>query len=142
MHKERSAGFLLFRTASSTGARKYLILNYGRHWDLPKGHVEAGESDAAAALRELEEETGIRDVRVIPGFQEEISYRYTHPRRGLSDKTVVFFLACTEEKNATLSHEHVGFEWLTADKATGRLTYANVRKLLRSAEEYLEGANF
>ena len=38
-----------------------LLMIYSRgHWDLPKGHVEVGESGCEAALREVEEETGIR----------------------------------------------------------------------------------
>lgn len=36
-----------------------LMIHLREHWDLPKGHIEAGESDARAALREVEEETGI-----------------------------------------------------------------------------------
>lgn len=38
-----------------------LLMIYSRgHWDLPKGHVESGESGRLAALREVEEETGLR----------------------------------------------------------------------------------
>lgn len=36
-----------------------LMIRLRDRWDLPKGHVEAGESDSVAALREVEEETGI-----------------------------------------------------------------------------------
>src|SRR5687768_11841880 len=74
---ERSAGFIAFHApARAGGSPEYLVLNYGRHWDFPKGHVDPGEDDLAAALRELWEETGIdqRHVRVVPGFQHEITY--------------------------------------------------------------------
>ena len=37
-----------------------LMIRSREHWDLPKGHVESGESSSEAALREVEEETGIR----------------------------------------------------------------------------------
>ena len=37
-----------------------LMINLRGRWDLPKGHVESGESSRVAALREVEEETGIR----------------------------------------------------------------------------------
>lgn len=36
-----------------------LMIRMRGRWDLPKGHIEAGESDSTAALREVEEETGI-----------------------------------------------------------------------------------
>lgn len=37
-----------------------LMIHSRAHWDLPKGHVESGESGRLAALREVEEETGLR----------------------------------------------------------------------------------
>ena len=36
-----------------------LMIRSRGHWDLPKGHVESGETGREAALREVEEETGI-----------------------------------------------------------------------------------
>ena len=60
---ERSAGFIVYRL-DDDGSRKYLLLDYGRHWDFPKGHLEKGEDDLAAAMRELTEETGIGDIQV------------------------------------------------------------------------------
>ena len=75
MRNERSAGVVVFRDMPGPSAgRKFLLLNYGRFWDYPKGHVEKGEDDAAAALRELAEETGIRDASIVPGFEKVITY--------------------------------------------------------------------
>lgn len=48
-----------------------LIFRLG-HWDLPKGKIEAGESPAEGALREVEEETGITNLR--PGALFDITY--------------------------------------------------------------------
>ena len=36
-----------------------------RRWDLPKGHVDAGESDAECAVREIEEETGVKGAKIV-----------------------------------------------------------------------------
>jgi 8-oxo-dGTP pyrophosphatase MutT (NUDIX family) len=41
-----------------------LILRYGK-WDLPKGKIEKGENHEAAALREIEEETGVKGGVII-----------------------------------------------------------------------------
>ena len=43
-----------------------LMIHLREHWDLPKGHIEAGESSAEAALREVEEETGVCGEIVDP----------------------------------------------------------------------------
>ena len=56
LRREFSAGFILFRRTSAGPV--YLLLDYGRHWDYPKGHLEKNESTWQAAVRELREETG------------------------------------------------------------------------------------
>jgi 8-oxo-dGTP pyrophosphatase MutT (NUDIX family) len=135
---ERSAGIILFTTrAAPKQARQFLLLDYGRYWDYPKGHVEKGEDDRTAALRELKEETGIAKVDLIEGFNHEITY-FFRSKHGLVRKRVIFFLASTPSERVKLSHEHVGHEWLPFDKAVERLNYATAKAALRAAGEYLQ----
>jgi len=116
----------------------FLLLDYGRHWDFAKGHVEKGEDDLAAATRELLEETGIADAKIIPGFQHEVTYYFKDKRHGLIKKTVAFFLGQTPNRNVRISHEHVGFDFLPLAEATKRLTYPSARQILRAAWEQLQ----
>jgi len=138
--EERSAGFVLFRVTSE-GVREYLLLDYGRHWDFPKGHLEKGEDDFTAAVRELREETGITDARTVPDFRHEITYFFRDRRKGLIRKTVVFFLGQTwaSDADVVMSHEHEGFMFVPFDAAIRQTTYANARQVLRLAEEKLAG---
>jgi bis(5'-nucleosidyl)-tetraphosphatase len=132
---ERSAGVVIYRQAEQ---RLYLLLDYGRHWDYPKGHTEADETPLAAALRELKEETGIADAIVAPGFAQEITYFFRDKRqKRLVRKSVVFFLAQTKSDRVTLSDEHEGYAFLPYDQALKRLTFASARQVLRRAEEFL-----
>jgi len=134
--EERSAGFVIFRSVGE-GGREYLLLDYGRHWDFAKGHVEKGENDLTTALRELREETGIKDPRVIPGFQHEVTYFFKDRRKGLVRKRVVFFLGetATAPSDILLSREHEGFAFLPFDDAVKRLTFPTARQILRLAEQ-------
>lgn len=135
MPQERSSGVVLFRMEE--GRRFYLLLHYeAKHWDFPKGHVENGESEEQAARRECEEETGIRDLAIVPGFRECIEYFYRREGETMH-KEVVFLLAETKTKNVTLSFEHIGFEWLAYGDALERLTYANAKDVLKKAESFL-----
>jgi len=44
--------------------RKVLFIRRNNKWDLPKGKIEKGEGYEAAAIREVEEETGVRDLEI------------------------------------------------------------------------------
>jgi bis(5'-nucleosidyl)-tetraphosphatase len=133
---ERSAGFVIFRAADG-GLREYLLLDYGRHWDFVKGHVEKGEDDLTTAIRELREETGITDVSVVPGFHHEVAYFFRDRKKGLIHKKVVFFLGRTGSTPdaIVLSHEHEGYEFLPFEVAVKRLTFPTARQVLKLAEQ-------
>ena len=133
MGREISAGVILFRNQQE---REYLLLDYGSHWDFPKGHIEAGEDPQITAARELQEETGIRDARFVPGFKEGMRYFYRKAGEGML-KVVIFFLAETPSGNVTLSDEHAGYLWLPYEPALNRLTFKNARDLLTKAHLFV-----
>lgn len=132
---EKSAGLIIFR---KEGSRiKYLLLHYDAgHWDFPKGHIEAGESETGAALRELKEETGISDAKVISSFREKISYYYRREGKTVY-KEVIYLLAETKTEKVKLSFEHKGFEWLPFEEAVERVTFKNSKEVLKKADRFL-----
>ena len=134
MGREISAGVILVR---NNLRREYLLLDYGSHWDFPKGHIEPGEDPQTTAARELQEETGIRDARIVPGFKEGMRYFYRKAGEGML-KVVIFFLAETPTGEVTLSHEHSGYVWLPYEDALKRLTFKNARDLLAKAQDFLD----
>ena len=137
---ERSAGVIAFRQADPAREPEFLLLDYGRYWDYPKGHVEKGEDDLAAALRELAEETGIDQVELHDSFRHEMTYFFRDKRKGLIKKTVVFFLGQTKAKpkELKLSHEHVAAEFVPYAAALKRVTYPTAKAALKAAKAFLD----
>jgi 8-oxo-dGTP pyrophosphatase MutT (NUDIX family) len=136
--RERSAGVVVLRRTPA-GEHEVLLLDYGRHWDYPKGHLEKGETDRDAASRELREETGISECELLEGFSREILYHFQSSRKGLVRKEVIFFAGeVAPEVEVRLSHEHVGFAWLNLASAAERLTFANAKAVLSALVSFLE----
>ncbi len=134
MRREKSAGAVIFRRDSRV---EYLLLKYGAgHWDFVKGHIEEGESEIETLLREAEEETGISELEIIPGFREKIEYFYRWGGE-LVHKEVIFYLAEAKTGEVRLSYEHVDYAWLPFEEAYERVTYANAKRVLKAARDFL-----
>lgn len=143
---EVSIGAILFH--KKEGRREYLLLHYpSGHFDFPKGHVEADETEEMTLRRETEEETGIKSLTTFP-FR--LSTRFFYIARGNERmkrlrahkgiwifKQVHFYPAETEETGITISHEHTGFMWLPYEEALAKVTFENAKRILAQTEEYL-----
>ena len=128
--KETSAGAVIF---TENEERLFLLLGYpSGHWDFVKGKMETGESARQTAIRETYEETGIKDLEFVDGFEESIRYDFKF-RGELIHKKVIFYLAKTHTTHVEISHEHLGFSWLNYEDAVKKTTYDNARRVLSRA---------
>ena len=113
MRQVKSCGVLVFRTQPGLS---FLLMKHPRRYDLPKGHLEAGETELDCALRELREETGIpKDaITLDTRFRHEEIYYPRYKRFGGErvEKTLVIFLAHMAEYRRLYLTEHCGFEWI------------------------------
>lgn len=132
----KSCGVIIFHIPENSKDKndyKFLLLHYeSGHWDYVKGHVEKNETEIETALRELDEETGLKDVNIIKEYKEDLSYIFSHNKQ-LINKTVVYFLAESKTNDVTISHEHIDYIWLPYKEALEKLTFENARNLLKKA---------
>jgi 8-oxo-dGTP pyrophosphatase MutT (NUDIX family) len=135
MRTEKSAGAVVFYRAEKI---EYLLL-LANFWGFPKGHIERGESEHAAALREIREEAGL-EVTLLDGFRAVDEYSYARHGERVG-KIAVFFLAEAPHRETKISWEHSDLAWLSFDEAMERLTYRNGQEILRKANEFLEKEN-
>jgi bis(5'-nucleosidyl)-tetraphosphatase len=136
MRHLESAGIIVYRKNNSDIS--YLLLQYLHgHWDFVKGKLEPGENRREAALRELQEETGITVVTLEPNFSKSLSYVYTERDGIVTKKTVHFFVGRVTDTHITLSSEHVDYTWLPLEDALQQLTFKNARDVLTAAHEFI-----
>lgn len=134
MKREKSAGAVIFRKDKGI---KYLLLHYeSGHWDFVRGNIEKEEDEKETVKREIKEETGISDVKFVNNFRETINYYYRKSKE-LIFKEVIFYLVGTRDKDVKLSYEHIGYSWLSFEKALKKLTFKTAKSVLEKANEFV-----
>ncbi len=136
--EERSAGAVVYREALN--GRLFLLLQNAGKWDFPKGGVEKGESEMQTVAREVEEETGLEDLTIVPGFRKVIEYFYRRDRKNIH-KQVVYMLGVTRADRVKISFEHQGFGWFPYEEALVKASYENSKVTLAEAEKFIRGSS-
>ena len=136
---EHSAGLILFREKNNK--REYLLLYseyITKYWSFSKGTIEKNEIPEQTAIREANEETNLKNIKFVKGFEEKYSYFKKTTNNKTILKQVDWFLGkVLDENNGKISEEHLDLVWLPYEKAIEKLTYNNDKELLTKAEEYL-----
>lgn len=109
----------------------------------PRGHVKRGESTISAAYREAVEELGF-SLHLDSGFKETEEYTFSsigpkHKKIQVKKKAV-FFLAPMykrDRRQISLSKEHTNYYLLPIDEAIEKVKFANEKKILEKAREYV-----
>jgi len=99
-------------------------------WTLPKGKLDPGESFEGAALRELEEETGLRAhlVRELPSTNYEVNGR---------PKIVRYWLMEVDDEGPFIPNDETDeLRWVPLAEAQRLLTYERDRELVAAASAY------
>ncbi|MBI3290155.1 NUDIX hydrolase [Candidatus Microgenomates bacterium] len=120
-------GQVLITSASSLRDRSKL------HWKFPKGHVDLGESTKDAAIREVQEETGVK-AKIIDKVGDS---RYVFQMQGERIFKIVTYFLMQYEGGRMIPQEGEIEEvrWVKPEEALKMLSFSPDRKLLKIALE-------
>ena len=136
---QSSAGGVVVRTIDGE-PHVLVIRDPYLKWGLPKGHVEEGESTSEAALREVEEETGLRDLRLGERLVT-IDWRFRAGEREVHKYTTFFLMH--SERGEPVPERAEGItdcDWVPLSEAADRVSYQNASDVVRLAQRFVEAA--
>ena len=128
MDRTDSAGCICFN------GDRVLLIRYFSHYSFPKGHIENGETGEEAALRETEEETGIKALIVASPV--------IVPSQRPGDERKVYFFPSVYVSGEPQPQKGETDEamWVEKDKAYSLLSFDADRKALEKASELLRNS--
>lgn len=104
-------------------------------WALPKGTPESGETLEQVAVREVQEETGLK-VRLIT-YIGNITYSFVHDRIRYQKQVRHFLFEAIGGDTSLHDAEYDRVEWFSIPEALRRLTYQNEVNILSQADDIL-----
>lgn len=135
MKKVVSSGGVVIKKANGKVQVLLIIFPGGHGLGFPKGHVEDSESVEEAALREVFEETGLKNIKIIkklgvvtrPAIEDD-GTKVT--------KSVHLFLMKTSNYNHSKAVEEYG--WFTIDQAIKKMSFPQEAEFLKKIKKELE----
>jgi len=126
-----AAGGLVFNTDGQA-----LLIYRLDTWDLPKGKIDPGETPEIAAVREVQEETGLKEVQ-LGAFLQMTYHTYRHLKKGRILKPTYWYRMTTPETKLTPQAEESieKAEWKSVPDflQSGLPVYPNIRLVLEQA---------
>jgi ADP-ribose pyrophosphatase YjhB (NUDIX family) len=127
---ETTSGGIVFRRNKKGGVEILLIQDAKNRWTIPKGHVEPNEEPRQTAEREIREETGLQEMRVMD-WLGKVNFRY---RRSHTLVLMTMHIYLVEGKGDTdkLQGEDwlTDIKWLAATDAVDKIAYDDIGKLI------------
>jgi len=133
-HHECGGGIIL-----NTKGEIVLSLHADGFFGFPKGKPEAGENKLETARREVFEETGLKDLKLIKKLPEytRTGYHFDHPTEHLILMHMYLFTTDTETLMPIDIKENPEARWFSIDQALETLSHKTDREYLESIKSLL-----
>lgn len=130
--REYTAGGVVFRHTGG-GLEILMIQDPKGRWTIPKGHVEPGESLEQTAVREVQEETGLKELKIRAKL-DKIHFFYRLKGKLIFMTTHVYLMEARGNTDAVIPESSFGVadaKWFPKDEALKLIEYKDTEKLFR-----------
>lgn len=128
--RETTSGGIVFRRNKDKKLEILLIQDAKNRWTIPKGHVEPNEEPKKTAEREIQEETGLQEMKVY-NWLGKVSFRYRRVHTLVLMTMHIYLVQGLGDTNSLKPEDWLNdIKWLPANEAIDKIAYEDINKLM------------
>jgi len=132
--RETTSGGIIFRRSDKTETKGQieilLIQDAKNRWTIPKGHVEPGEEPKQTAQREIQEETGLKEMKVY-NWLGKVHFRYRRGQTLVLMTMHIYLVQGMGDTNDLQGEDWLSdIKWIPAQEAVDKIAYDDIGKLM------------
>lgn len=141
--REPTAGGIVFRmTPDQRDIEILLIQDSKDRWTIPKGHIEPGETAKQTAVREIGEESGLKNVDVL-AWLGKIHFKYRRLDKLVLMTTQVYLVQSLDKNERPTKEKWMnGIRWFSFSEALDAIEYADIEKLMLIAKKKIRSGDY
>ena len=141
--REPTSGGIIFRLTKDKKDIEILLIQDSKgRWTIPKGHIEPGETAKMTARREIEEETGLKNVNILT-WLGKIHFKYRRADKSVLMTTQIYLVEAMDTHETPIGEKWMkGIQWFPFADALDLIEYDDIEKLMLIAKKRIRAGDY